>query len=106
MDYTIVVCGDGIGGDVRCSISYRIPAVRWREYFMYQGKDVLIIYDDLSQSMQWHTGRLSLLIRRPHRDVKHIRAMCSIFIQDLLERAAKLSDDAHRRRIADGTSDH
>ena len=30
------------------------------EYFMYQGKDVLIIYDDLSPSMRWPTVLISL----------------------------------------------
>ena len=62
------------------------------EYFMHQGKDVLIIYDDLSKHAVAYRA-LSLLIRRPPGreaypgDVFYLHSR-------LLERAAKL-DDAH-----------
>jgi F-type H+-transporting ATPase subunit alpha len=62
------------------------------EYFMYQGKHVLIIYDDLSKHAVAYRA-LSLLIRRPPGreaypgDVFYLHSR-------LLERAAKL-DDAH-----------
>lgn len=60
------------------------------EYFMHQGKDVLIVYDDLSKhAVAYRT--MSLLLRRPPGreaypgDVFYIHSR-------LLERSAKLSD--------------
>ena len=60
------------------------------EYFMHKGKDVLIVYDDLSKhAVAYRT--MSLLLRRPPGreaypgDVFYIHSR-------LLERAAKLSD--------------
>ncbi len=61
------------------------------EYFMYQGRDVLAIYDDLSKHAVAYRA-LSLLIRRPPGreaypgDVFYLHSR-------LLERAAKLSDE-------------
>ena len=61
------------------------------EYFMYKGKDVLIIYDDLSKHAVAYRA-LSLLIRRPPGreaypgDVFYLHSR-------LLERAAKLDDE-------------
>merc|ERR1712177_50745 len=61
------------------------------EYFMYQGKATLVIYDDLTkQAMAYR--QMSLLLRRPPRreaypgDVFYLHSR-------LLERAAKLSDE-------------
>src|SRR3990167_6790211 len=60
------------------------------EYFMDQGKDALIVYDDLSKHA-WAYRQISLLLRRPPGreaypgDVFYLRSR-------LLERAAKLSD--------------
>ena len=62
------------------------------EYFMAQGKDVLIAYDDLSKHA-WAYRQMSLLLRRPPGreaypgDVFYLHSR-------LLERAAKM-DDAH-----------
>ena len=61
------------------------------EYFMYKGKDVLIIYDDLSKHAVAYRA-MSLLLRRPPGreafpgDVFYLHSR-------LLERAAKLSDE-------------
>ncbi len=61
------------------------------EHFMHQGKDVLVIYDDLSKHAVAYRA-ISLLIRRPPGreaypgDVFYLHSR-------LLERCAKLSDD-------------
>src|SRR6185436_7331745 len=61
------------------------------EYFMDQGKDALIIYDDLSKHA-WAYRQMSLLLRRPSGreaypgDVFYLHSR-------LLERAAKMNKD-------------
>src|SRR5437660_10435708 len=61
------------------------------EYFMWQGKDALIVYDDLSKHA-WAYRQISLLLRRPAGreaypgDVFYLHSR-------LLERAAKLSEE-------------
>src|SRR6266508_1010239 len=61
------------------------------EYFMWEGKDALIVYDDLSKHA-WAYRQISLLLRRPAGreaypgDVFYLHSR-------LLERAAKLSDE-------------
>ena len=63
MDYTVVVCSTAADS---ASLQYISPyaATALAEYFMYAGKDVLIIYDDLSKHAVAYRA-LSLLIRRP-----------------------------------------
>ncbi len=63
MDYTIVVAA---GASDPASLLYIAPyaGVAMAEYFMDQGKDVLIIYDDLSKQA-WAYREISLLLRRP-----------------------------------------
>ncbi|MGE1063090.1 F0F1 ATP synthase subunit alpha [Megasphaera paucivorans] len=90
MAYTIVVAATASDG---APLQYLAPyaGVAMGEYFMYQGKDVLCIYDDLSKHAQAYRA-MSLLLRRPPGreaypgDVFYLHSR-------LLERAAKLSDD-------------
>ncbi len=90
MDYTIVV--SATASDV-APLQYIAPfaGCAMGEEFMYQGKDVLIIYDDLSKhAVAYRT--MSLLLRRPPGreaypgDVFYLHSR-------LLERSAKLSDE-------------
>ena len=90
MDYTIVVAATASESS---PLQYIAPysGCAMGEYFMNQGKDVLIIYDDLSNHAVAYRA-LSLLIRRPPGreaypgDVFYLHSR-------LLERAAKLDDE-------------
>ena len=63
MDYCIIVVA---GGETPPGLQYITPyaATTMAEYFMEQGKDVLIVYDDLIQHARAYR-ELSLLLRRP-----------------------------------------
>ncbi|MEL7009815.1 MAG: alternate F1F0 ATPase, F1 subunit alpha [Cyanobacteria bacterium J06588_4] len=63
MDYSIVIVA---GGETTPGLQYITPyaATTMGEYFMSQGKDVLIVYDDLIQHARAYR-ELSLLLRRP-----------------------------------------
>jgi F-type H+/Na+-transporting ATPase subunit alpha len=63
MDYTIVVMA---AGDETPGLNYIAPysATSIGEYFMKKGKDVLVIYDDLTNHARSYR-ELSLLMRRP-----------------------------------------
>lgn len=63
IDYSIVVVA---GGETTPGLQYITPyaATTMAEYFMEQGKDVLIVYDDLIQHARAYRA-LSLLLRRP-----------------------------------------
>ena len=63
MDYTIIVSA---GASEPAPLAYIVPytGVAIAEYFMDQGKDVLIIYDDLSKHAVAYR-EISLLLRRP-----------------------------------------
>lgn len=89
MDYTTVVAATA---SETAPLQYIAPyaGCAMGEYFMHKGKDVLIIYDDLSKhAVAYRT--MSLLLRRPPGreaypgDVFYIHSR-------LLERAAKLSE--------------
>ncbi len=90
MDYSIVVAATA---SQPAALQYLAPyaGCAMGEYFMRQGKDVLIVYDDLSRHAVAYR-ELSLLIRRPPGreaypgDVFYLHSR-------LLERAAQLSDD-------------
>ncbi|MBI2638299.1 F0F1 ATP synthase subunit alpha [Candidatus Peregrinibacteria bacterium] len=63
MDYTIVVLA---GASDPASLNFIAPyaGCAMGEYFLDQGKDVLVIYDDLSKHA-WAYREISLLLRRP-----------------------------------------
>ena len=63
MDYTVIVSA---GSSEAAALAYIAPytGVSIAEYFMDQGKDVLIIYDDLSKHAVAYR-EISLLLRRP-----------------------------------------
>lgn len=90
MKYTIIV--SATASEV-APLQYIAPyaGCAMAEEFMYQGKDVLIIYDDLSKHAVAYRA-MSLLLRRPPGreaypgDVFYLHSR-------LLERAAKLSDE-------------
>ena len=90
MDYTIVVSASASSPS---PMLYLAPysGVAMAEEFMYEGKHVLIIYDDLSKQAAAYR-ELSLLLRRPPGreaypgDVFYLHSR-------LLERAAKLNDE-------------
>ena len=89
MDYTIVVSASA---SELAPMQYIAPyaGCAMGEHFMHQGKDVLVIYDDLSKHAVAYRA-ISLLIRRPPGreaypgDVFYLHSR-------LLERAAQLSD--------------
>src|SRR5690625_3429922 len=89
LDYTIVVSA---GASDPAPLLYLAPyaGVSMGEEFMYNGKHVLVVYDDLSKQAVAYR-ELSLLLRRPPGreafpgDVFYLHSR-------LLERAAKLSD--------------
>ena len=90
MDYTIVVAATAAEP---APLQYIAPyaGVTMAEYFMQQGKDVLIIYDDLSKHAVAYRA-MSLLLRRPPGREAYPGDIFYIHSR-LLERAAKLSDE-------------
>ncbi len=89
MDYTIVVAATA---SEMAPLQYLAPysGVTMAEYFMDQGKDTLIIYDDLSKHAVAYRSMTLLLKRPPGReaypgDVFYLHSR-------LLERAAKIKD--------------
>lgn len=90
MDHTIIVAASAADP---ATMQYLAPysGCAIGEYFMDQGKDALIVYDDLSKHA-WAYRQMSLLLRRPSGreaypgDVFYLHSR-------LLERAAKLSED-------------
>ncbi len=89
MDYTIVLHAPA---SASASLQYIAPyaGCAMGEYFMYQGRDVLIVYDDLSKHAIAYRALSLLLERSPGReaypgDVFYLHSR-------LLERSAHLSD--------------
>ena len=91
MDYTTVVCASASDS---ASLQYIAPfaGTAMAEYFMYKGKDVLIIYDDLSKHAIAYR-ELSLLLHRPSGREAYPGDIFYLHSR-LLERSAKLSDEA------------
>lgn len=90
MDYTIVVCSSAADS---ASLQYIAPysATALAEYFMHNGKDVLIVYDDLSKHAVAYRALSLLLERSPGReaypgDVFYLHSR-------LLERSSRLSEE-------------
>lgn len=89
MDYTMIV---RTSASDPASLTYLAPfaGCAMGEYFLDQGKDVLVIYDDLSKHA-WAYREVSLLLRRPSGreaypgDVFYLHSR-------LLERACKLDE--------------
>jgi len=90
MKYTTVVLA---GASDPASLSYIAPyaGCAMGEYFMSQGKDVLVVYDDLSKHA-WAYRQVSLLLRRPPGREAYPGDIFYVHSR-LLERAAKLNDD-------------
>ena len=89
MDYTIVVSA---AASEPASLQYIAPyaGTAMAEYFMYQGKDVLIVYDDLSKHAVAYRALSLLLERSPGReaypgDVFYLHSR-------LLERSSRLNE--------------
>jgi F-type H+-transporting ATPase subunit alpha len=90
LDHTIVVAANASDN---AAMQYLAPytGISMAEYFMAQGRDVLIAYDDLSKHA-WAYRQMSLLLKRPPGreaypgDVFYLHSR-------LLERAAKLDDE-------------
>ena len=91
MDYTTVVCSSASDS---ASVQYIAPfaGTAMAEYFMYRGRDVLIVYDDLSKHAIAYR-ELSLLLHRPSGREAYPGDIFYLHSR-LLERAAKLSDEA------------
>ncbi|HMB68949.1 MAG TPA: F0F1 ATP synthase subunit alpha [bacterium] len=90
MDYTVVI---NAASSDPAPLQYIAPyaGCAMAEHFMHQGRDTLVIYDDLTKQAQAYR-QLSLLLRRPPGreaypgDVFYLHSR-------LLERAVKLSND-------------
>ena len=91
MDYTIVVCANASEPAPMLFLAPYAGAAMG-EYFMHKGRDVLIVYDDLSKQAVAYR-EISLLLHRPPGreaypgDVFYLHSR-------LLERAARLNEEA------------
>ena len=102
LDSTIIVAAPA---DEAAPIKFMAPyaGCAMAEYFLYNGKHALVVYDDLTKHAYAYR-QMSLLLRRPPGreaypgDVFYLHSR-------LLERAVKLNDDA-RRRLDHRAADH
>ena len=90
MDFTVVVVASASDA---AALQYIAPysGCAIGEYFMEQGKDALVVYDDLSKHA-WAYRQVSLLLRRPPG--REAYPGDGFYLHSrLLERAAQLSDE-------------
>ena len=90
MDYTTIIA---VPASASAALQYIAPfsGAAMAEYFMYSGKDVLIVYDDLSKHAVAYR-ELSLLLHRPSGREAYPGDIFYLHSR-LLERAAHLSDN-------------
>jgi F-type H+-transporting ATPase subunit alpha len=90
MEYTTIVA---VGPSEAAALRWIAPfaGCAMGEELMYQGKDVLIVYDDLTKHAQSYR-EMALLLRRPPGREAYPGDVFFLHSR-LLERAAKLSDD-------------
>ncbi|RLC93631.1 MAG: F0F1 ATP synthase subunit alpha [Chloroflexi bacterium] len=90
LEHTIVVCA---GASDPAAMQYLCPyaACAIGEEFMEQGKDALVVYDDLSKHA-WSYRQISLLLRRPPGREAYPGDIFYLHSR-LLERSAKLSEE-------------
>jgi len=90
LDYTIIV---NASASFPATLQYIAPyaGCAMGEYFMYNGKHALVVYDDLSKHAIAYR-QLSLLLRRPPGREAYPGYIFYLHSR-LLERAAKLSDE-------------
>jgi len=90
MDHTLVVLA---GSSDPAALSYIAPysGCAMGEYFMDKGKDVLVVYDDLSKHA-WAYRQISLLLRRPPGREAYPGDIFYLHSR-LLERSAKLNKE-------------
>ncbi|MGF1496162.1 MAG: F0F1 ATP synthase subunit alpha [Elainellaceae cyanobacterium] len=89
LDYTVVVAANASDP---AALQYLAPytGASIAEYFMYQGKATLVVYDDLSKQAQAYR-QMSLLLRRPPGREAYPGDVFFLHSR-LLERAAKLNE--------------
>jgi F-type H+/Na+-transporting ATPase subunit alpha len=89
MDYTVVVSA---GASDPAALQYLAPfgGTSVAEYFLEQGKDVLVVYDDLSKHA-WAYRQISLVLKRPAGREAYPGDIFYLHSR-LLERSVRLND--------------
>ena len=90
MDYTVIV---NAAASDPAPMQYFAPfsGTAIGEYFMEKGRDVLVVYDDLSKQA-WAYRQMSLILRRPPGREAYPGDIFSVHSR-LLERSVRLRDD-------------
>ena len=91
MDHTIIVTA-GVSESAAFSFIAPYSGIAIAEYFMDQGKDVLIVHDDLSKHA-WAYRQISLILRRPPGREAYPGDIFYLHSR-LLERSARRSEEA------------